>query len=417
MSFNFSLAKELYGQPWCMDSHSLPGLLGTLAMIRQGVNLEIPTVKYNTPELFNILGEAKGITSPWQLENNDDFKGIGIININGPITVNGGNSTIGMIDLSNMMMEMSMDSRIVGFIIKADSGGGASSAVDIMVDTINEIKQRVPVYGLVRKGGMAASAMYMILTACNGIYCESGMSIIGSNGTMIQFDGKAANSTDSEGNKNIRLYASKSTMKNKDFEEALNNDNYELIINELLDPVNEHGLARSLANRPLLEGTNYDNGHIVFAKNAIGTFIDGIASFNQVVDMVMAESAIMTNTNSVNNNNSNSKKMTREELKNQHPELFNSVFAEGVASEKDRAGSWMVFASADIKAVSAGIESGKGLSQTDMANLTVKMNATNLLQDLKSDNAPGVDAPESAAGKEKEDSKKAEIASAMDFKL
>jgi ATP-dependent protease ClpP protease subunit len=67
------------------------------------------------------------------------------------------------------------------------------------------------------------------------------------------------------------------------------------------------------------------------------------------------------------------KKMTLQEFKSTHPEAFKAAFDEGVlagvATELDRAASWMVFADADIKAVQKGIESGVVMKAKDMAEL------------------------------------------------
>jgi len=238
---NFALAKEIYGlTPWCVDAISFHSLSAVLKNFQNGVSLEVPEIKYNTPFLMQIKNETRIIQRDWQLDNNDKFEGIGIINLNGPITKGGGMSSMGMIENANAMRTMAKDQRIKGFIINTDSGGGASGAVQIMVDAINEVKQTKPVYALVTKGGMAGSAAYGIISAATKIYSEDKMNIVGSVGTMIQFEGKVANSKDKDGTKNIRLYATKSTAKNKAFEEAINNDNYEIIISELLDPINDN---------------------------------------------------------------------------------------------------------------------------------------------------------------------------------
>ena len=395
---NYLLSKEMYGKPWFVDANSLPGLMGTLNAIRNGIALEIPEIKLNTPEILTVKNDTRIISRPFgnrwvdgELENGDEFEGIGLININGPITRTGGASSRGMVEVSEMMLAMNNDKRMVGFIILADSGGGASSAVQLMVDTINKVKETKPVYSLIPKGGMAASAMYGIISPTK-IYSEDVMNIVGSAGTMIQFEGVKANTETPDGVKNIRLYATKSTQKNKGFEEALNNDNYEVLINDLLDPVNENFLSMLLANRPQLEGTNYDNGHTLFSKDAVGTFIDGIASFNEVVDMVMGDYRQMNSINNNNNSNQNlnSKKMTRDELRNSHPEVFNSIFQEGVTAEQERVASWMNYQTADPKAVAEGIASGKDISPSQREGLLIKMHSATNLQALQDDNAPSV---------------------------
>lgn len=409
-SFNFELAREIYGMnPWFVDQQSLPFLSGLLSSLNEGLNLEIPETKYNTPYIFDLKNETRIITRPFgdgwtsgQLENQDSFEGIGVININGPITASGGASTIGMNQLSSLMIEMSNDNRVKAFIVLGDSGGGSSNAVEIMVDTIKSVDKTKPVFGLIKKGGMAASAMYGIISACRKVYAESPMSVVGSAGTMIQFDGRAANTSSPDGTKFIRLYATKSTEKNKGFEEALNKDNYKILINDLLDPINENFLQMIEGNRPVLKGTNFDNGNTTFAKDAVGTYIDGIKSFAEVVQEI--ESGFSQDPKKVSNkNNNNNLKsetvMTVEELKNQHPATYNSIFNAGVTSgieqEKDRCGAWMAHASTDIDSVKAGIESGNSISATHRENFLVKAASKANLAKLEKDSPEAVVTTES----------------------
>ncbi len=418
---NYALAKEIYGlTPWCVDSVSFQSLSTILQNFQNGVSLELPEVKYNTPQIYKIKSDTRIITNPYgnyyeegQLENNDDFDGIGIINLNGPIVKSSGASTVGMESVSSYMMQMNKDKRIKSFIIMTDSGGGVSSAVQIMVDTINEIKKEKPVYALVTKGGMAGSAAYGIISAATKIYSEDKMNIVGSVGTMIQFSGKPHGNVDQDGEKTIVLYATKSTAKNKAFEEAVNNDNYELIVNDLLDPINENFISTVLGNRPQLKGSNFDDGHTVFSKDAVGTYIDGIASFDQVVNMIVTESK--DKKKSVINN-SNKGKMTKQEFKSEHPTVYAEIVSEGALNEKERVASWMVYQTADPEAVANGIASGESISASVRESLMVKMYSNKMISNLKDDNAADLTTPESKV-KEDEVVGNKELEEAFKFKL
>lgn len=393
---NFALKREIYGgTPWMVDPISFMALSSILKDSQSGVQMELPQIKYNTPELINASSETRIITRPFgnewapgQLENKESFEGIGIINLDGPITLSGGASSIGMEQLSSMMKLMSLDSRMVGFIVRSNSGGGSSSAVDTIGDTIKEIDQKIPVYGSIKKGGMAASACYGILTNCRKIFSEDAMNIVGSAGTMVQFEGRKANTQDPDGVKHIRIYATKSVKKNESFEQALNNDNYEPIINNLLDPINEHFLSKQLTNRPQLAGSNYEDGHTLFSKDAIGTFIDGIASFDEVIGMVLSESKITENPKI--NINSKSNKMNKAELKSAHPETFNEILSEGVNAERERVMSWMAYSQVDSEAVEAGIKSTLDISPSQRENFNVKMQQGQFLANMVAESAPAV---------------------------
>jgi ClpP class serine protease len=313
---------------------------------------------------------------------------------------------------------MSNDSRIKGFIILTDSGGGSSAAVDIMGDAIQEVKKTKPVYALVTKGGMAGSAAYGIVSNSNKIFAEDGMSIVGSVGTMISMEGHKANSQSPDGTKHITIYATKSTEKNKAFEEAFNNDNYDLIISELLDPVNESFINRTLSNRPQLKGSNFDNGHTKFTKDAVGTFIDGIASFNEVVQMVLSDSKTYKNNNSNLSLTNSTKKMTKEEIKQAHPDLYSGIVSEGISAERERVKSLLVYVDADQKAVVEAINSGAEISPSQREAFMVKMNASTMLANLKSDgSAPLITAETPSVIDTESTVKEKEIESAMNFKL
>lgn len=396
---NYALAREIYGlTPWLVDAHSLPGLLGVLNNVN---SLELPETKLNSTFIYDPINATKLVYSEWDLKYNDDsdLKAVAVIDLNGPITLNGGESSFGMAQLAAKMMRINSDSRIKAFIVYANSGGGASSAVKVMSDTINIIKQTKPVYGCIQKGGMAASACFGILSACNKIYSEDEMNIVGSAGTMIEFAGRKANSEDKDGRKHIRLYAPKSKRKNEGFEEALNNDNYEILVDDLLKPVNESFLALIESNRPILKGTDYDDGHTRFSKDAIGTFIDGIKSFEDIVSEILSDEKV-TKANDSTLNNLNNSNMTKESLKNQHPELYASIYTEGVNAESDRVGAWMAHLNTDSEAVIAGIDSGKAITSKQTQELIVKQAAKTQLANLAGDSPKSVITEEAPKGDE-----------------
>jgi ClpP class serine protease len=410
---NFALKREIYGaNAWCIDALSYGSLSQILKDNRNGVVLELPETKYNSPQIYNAF--TRTIQYGWQLNNSDEFEAVGVINLNGAITLSGGESTVGMEQLAQNMLFMSKDKRIKAFIILANSGGGSSNAVQVMKDTINQIKLTKPVYGLVKKGGMSASACYGILSSCQKIYSESEMNIVGSLGTMIEFSGYAANTTLESGEKVVRLYATKSVNKNKAIEEALNNDNYELLINEMLDPINENFLNSIIQDRPQLSSTTWDDGAHHFSKNVIGTFIDGIASFDEVVSMLETESKIVLNNVNKVKFNSNSK-MTRDDLKSQFPSVHAEIVKEGITQERERVASWLTYQSADPEMVANGIESGEAITPSQREKLMVKMNSLTMLEAMKGDNATIVTTTESTTVQATETTEDAAQSEVNDF--
>ena len=82
--------------------------------------------------------------------------------------------------------------------------------------------------------------------------------------------------------------------------------------------------------------------------------------------------------------------MTKEEFKAKHPEVYAAIATEAVTAERDRVGAWMAFSKADPEAVAKGIKEGKTLSQTEMAELSVKMLSGKTLEAIKDENAEAV---------------------------
>jgi ClpP class serine protease len=406
---NFQLAKEIYGlTPFCVDSFTLPAMLSVLSDVKNGIKFD--TLKDIKNDSFDIVfnSEDRLVRRNYELENQDEFNGVGIVKINGPILMGGGASTLGMLDVSKNVLSMAKDNRVKGFIFDMDSGGGSTAAVEIMVDTINEVKSMgKPVYVLISKGGTLASAAYGIASAADGIYYQSDMSMVGSLGTMLQTEGRAANS-EKDGVKYIRLYATKSVLKNKPLEEALNNDNYTLLINELLDPMNERMIATLQANRPKLT-SNQLNGNAIFAKDDTGIYLDGKSTMEDLFQK------ILTNTN-ITNLNFNSKTMTRQELKQAHPELFSEVLGMGVNQESERVQSWLAHSETDSKAVMEGIESGLEISSSQREKLLVKSSKIKTVEQLEKESNIDLQTGESTLDAGLSDEQK-ELNSAFNFKL
>ena len=393
MNYNYSLAREIYTQAWLVDNMSYSALTSLLKSIKNGTNIASDE-KFNS---VSTLSDFKLIRSLEQLNSSESFEGIGLININGVIISDSTSSTKGMREISAEAIQMAKDNRIKSFILYANSGGGASGAVEIMTDAISYIQNDLgkEVIAYVPQAGCAYSAMYGIISACSKIISGHEMNGFGSVGTMIEFEGRAHESLDADNNKMVRLYATKSVMKNKSFEDAINSDNYEMIVSEMLDPINERFINLVQTNRPQLKETNFDDGRIVFAKDAVGTYIDEIKSFSEVVSELQQK----TTSTLINNNN----KMTVSELQQNHPDTYNAIFNAGVKSEADRVGAWMAHLKTDLEIVSNGIKSNEPISSAIREELLVKANEQRHLENLQEDSPENVVVPESGEPKSQEE--------------
>jgi ATP-dependent Clp protease, protease subunit len=101
------------------------------------------------------------------------------------------------------------------------------------------------------------------------------------------------------------------------------------------------------------------------------------------------------------------KKMTIDQLKAEHPDIFASVFKMGEAKERDRVGAWATYAEADPEAVAKGIKDGVELTATATAELNMKLFKKQQITALADGNPPAV-ATTTPAVATSEDDKKAE---------
>ena len=99
----------------------------------------------------------------------------------------------------------------------------------------------------------------------------------------------------------------------------------------------------------------------------------------------------------LNNNSQINQKMTLEEFKAEHPVMSAKLIAEGetkaIATEKDRVGAWMKFNHVDAKAVAEGIDSGEPISQTAMADFSMKIMSANAKKELKAESTETIVTP------------------------
>ena len=95
-------------------------------------------------------------------------------------------------------------------------------------------------------------------------------------------------------------------------------------------------------------------------------------------------------------------KMTIEKLKAEHPDIYASVVALGVAKEKDRATAWLTFNEIDAKAVADGVKSGLDITMTAMAEFSLKSLSAQAVVTLEAESATAVQTTEAPTAVETE---------------
>lgn len=317
---------------------------------------------------------------------------VSITKLNGPIVKNGGMSSYGMKELADQLLSYDADPNVIGHIIMADSGGGSAAGMEVMVHAIDQLTK--PKVAIVERGGVAASAAYGIIAHTDYIYAESEKATVGSIGTMISFAAQPNKTTNMLGEKQVTIYATPSTKKNLWYEEALNNDNYDLAISEILDPHANAFRADMRSQRDKLDDSHLD-GSVYDAGEVLGTLVDEIGGMAEAIAYIKGQPG---NKNSINNQN-DKKAMTASELLAQHPavhaEIFGAGRTAGIEAESERTKVWLTHIGTDPKMVVEGIKGGKEISASQREELIVKAASAAKLDALAADSAAAVVTPES----------------------
>lgn len=370
-----------------------------------------PAQKLNTFSVNNIiskngqpiLGIGIQLGSDANNSSSSSNKKIAVVNLTGVLTKSGGASSRGAQEISADMLAADADADVLGHLIKIDGPGGSAIAMKFMNNTMQMLTK--PKVTMVTRQGMAASAHFGILCEGDWVMAESGDAEIGCHGVMWGASGVPNGQKDGNGEVNFIVVSSTSPNKNKAQFDAINKNDTSLMQAEV-NKLHIDFKASTLAAMPTITEEQM-LGDMFPASEVIGTMINAIGGETDAINKILELSKSKSNFNPLNKK-TQTKAMTAAEYKAQHPEEYAKVFGAGraegttagIEAEKDRVDTWMVYHDLDPEAVQKGIESGKAISNKEMAAFNLKAATAGSLAALKKDAAKDLNTPE-AEDKEK----------------
>ncbi|MBP7735946.1 MAG: ATP-dependent Clp protease proteolytic subunit [Spirochaetes bacterium] len=105
----------------------------------------------------------------------------------------------------------------------------------------------------------------------------------------------------------------------------------------------------------------------------------------------------------VGNNNNRRSAMTPEQLKAEHPDLYNAIMQAGEQKERERVKAHMNWLDADPKRVAEAIAKGEDFTMAHMSEYVKASQSKTDINDRKGDNPPDTKTPETKDEKEAED--------------
>jgi protease-4 len=266
-----SLMRDILSGVWMISEQEANALMPVVNRMIQGENVDFSP--------FVVKESAYGLRSESSDDKASEKKGVFVIPVKGIITKYDACWEMGMVTFERYLKEAKMDENIGAVVLDMDTGGGEASYMIHVAKAMQELRAEKPI--LTYFSGYCASAGYYIASQSTKIYASDDNDIVGSIGTMARIirpnpENKTADFIIES------IYATKSTMKNHDFEEAWKGNHKPFKENQL-DPLNEQFHEMVKIGRPQLSEEAFTGVSMISSKAIEMNFIDGIKSFDEVI--------------------------------------------------------------------------------------------------------------------------------------
>lgn len=252
---------------------------------------------------FAISANTKARRGDTAAHNNESY--IGVIQLSGVVLKDDQEcGPRGTKTLTKQVNYYKNDAECIGLIGVIDTPGGQVSYTDLFADAIRGFGK--PTAAFVE--GTAASAGYWVASSFDEIYTSSTLDDVGSIGAYASF-ADFSGFFEKQGIVLHEIYAPQSTDKNGDYKEA-KAGNYKPYAEGVLKPVVDKFIADVSINRTAIDKSVF-TGKMYGANEAIILgMIDGVKSFDEVVDSVLERS------NNLNNNKNKGMSATEKKFPN-----------------------------------------------------------------------------------------------------
>lgn len=263
------LLRTILSSAWAIDESYATSLNPLMQRVFSGESIDLSHLVKSTADVdiipANYMGLNIAVLEVEDVLMREDFCG-----------------EMGTESLNEALMEYAENPSIGGVILAFNTPGGQSDYIENVVQTIANYPKPIISY----VSSMCASAGYWLASNTDAIFTSVKTDRVGSIGTMISYCKVNPDAVDQPRYLQVNVYASRSIDKNRAYEEMLDG-NYERIIKEVLDPMNNVFLSSVKQGRANIdEGTL--TGKMYYSEEAVSLgLIDGIKSFDETVAYVV----------------------------------------------------------------------------------------------------------------------------------
>jgi signal peptide peptidase SppA len=287
---NYQLISAIRKGKWAIDPKHVVDNLGFVASLLNGT-VSAEGVEENK-ELR--ISSKTNTVSYWQMKSGEVPEGsVGIVQITGELFKQSQFcGPVGMAEIGKRIQEMDNNSSITSILMIIDSPGGTVDGTETLANIVKETSK--PVIALV--DGLMASAALWVGTSADEVYASTEMDEVGSIGVLLSFM-DIQPYYEKLGVKFHTVTADQSKDKTKMFED-LRSGNYDDYKKDFLNPLAERFQGIVKENRPNVKDGQL-TGKVYFAKDVVGTLIDGIMTLDQVIERALE----LGQSNSLSNSN------------------------------------------------------------------------------------------------------------------
>lgn len=274
------LISEILNNYWLIDTEAALGYKALFSSIINGEKLDDSDLSEKRQRNKAFAIHAANKVSRYSLSDSSiPQNSTAVIPIRGEIMkydqACGPRGTMSIID---DIRQANSNPNIGSILLVVDSPGGMVTHTDLLAEEVKNSK--TPIVSYVE--GLAASAAYWIISGSSKIIVSSDLNRVGSIGTMLAF-ADVQPYYEKLGVKFIEFYATKSTEKNKDFNDILNGK-YDDYRKNVLDVINEKFHSSVKSNRAGLSEKTL-TGKTFFGPAAIELgLVDEIGSMEYAID-------------------------------------------------------------------------------------------------------------------------------------
>lgn len=228
-------------------------------------------------------------------------KKVVIVNFNQPVVKYDYYPWIGTQTYMDILRTLEQDDAVAGIVLNIDSGGGQVYGTGEIYDFIKNYSKPIVAF----THGYMCSGAYYIAAPTDRIIANKRADAIGSIGayaTIIDTNGV----WEHFGAKVHSIYATKSTAKNSDYNEVIDNSNYEPYIKNQLDPIVEIFIQDMKSVRPQLNEEVFQGGTWSGEQSLEMGLIDAVGT---IEDAIAAVYELSLQSNSNTNTNMNTKQL------------------------------------------------------------------------------------------------------------